>query len=158
MAVARIKMMYAVLFALPGIPLLYAGDERAVLNDYTYRTDEKRKNDSRWVNRIKTDWNNPCSFDSQKEIADAVKKLIAFRKNEPALDGAAVEFYDVQDSHVFAFRRTVLHVIANFSETPAVFFVNARSDECTDVLTGRQFAAKAGQHLGAYEVRWLKEL
>ena len=37
MALKRMKMMYATLFALPGIPLLYAGDERAVLNDYTYR-------------------------------------------------------------------------------------------------------------------------
>ena len=45
MAVERMKMMYAVLFALPGIPLLYAGDEKAVLNDYSYRDDPLKKED-----------------------------------------------------------------------------------------------------------------
>lgn len=56
MAVARMTMLYASLFALPGIPLLYAGDETATLNDYSYRDVKGKKDDSRWVNRIAADW------------------------------------------------------------------------------------------------------
>ena len=55
MTLVRMKMMYAVLFALPGIPLLYSGDEKALFNDYTYRHDPNKSYDSRWVHRIKRD-------------------------------------------------------------------------------------------------------
>ena len=81
MAVERIKMMYAVLFALPGIPLLYAGDERAVLNDYSYRDDPLKKDDSRWVHRIAD--RGPASgfrYASQKEVEASLREIIAARK------------------------------------------------------------------------------
>ncbi|HOC28600.1 MAG TPA: alpha-amylase family protein, partial [Treponemataceae bacterium] len=51
MAVRRIGMMCTVLISLPGIPLLYANDEIGVLNDYRYRSDPAKKDDSRWVHR-----------------------------------------------------------------------------------------------------------
>ncbi|MCR5763826.1 MAG: amylosucrase [Treponema sp.] len=157
MAVARIKMMYAAQFALPGIPLLYAGDEKAILNDYSYREDPTKRDDSRWVHRIKTDWNHSARFASQKEIADYLKDIIKVRQSEPMLGGENITFYDVQDSRVFAFRRDTIHVVINFSDSPARFMIDAWSENSTDLLTGRIFDNHLAQELEPYEVRWLKE-
>lgn len=158
MAVERMKMMYAVLFALPGIPLLYAGDEKAVLNDYSYRDDPLKKDDSRWVHRV-AECKSGSSFrySSQQEIADSLREIIAARKKEPLLGGQDVFFYDTQDSHVFAFRRGTVHVVANFSEQQACFRIDAWSKDSTDLLTGKVFDNQKPQVLDSYEVRWLKE-
>mgnify|MGYP002624661431 FL=1 len=157
MAVKRMKMMYAVLFALPGIPLLYAGDENAVFNDYSYKDDESKKEDSRWVHRIKTNWLENAKYKSQEEVSYFVKKVITLRKREKLLGGSEIFFYDTQDSHVFAFRRGTIHVVANFSENEAKFMIDAWSDESVDLLTGRVFKNHLVQVLEPYEVRWLKE-
>ena len=157
MAISRMKMMYAVQFALPGVPLLYAGDEKAVFNDYTYRDDASKKDDSRWVHRIKTDWSGKSEYKSQQIVADFVKKVISLRKEEPMLGGSEIFFYDVQDSGVFAFRRGTLHVVANFTDRPASFMIDAWSENSTDLLTGRNFWNHQKQLLSPYEVRWLKE-
>ena len=158
MALERMKMMYAVLFALPGIPLLYAGDEKAVFNDYSYRDDPAKRDDSRWVHRV-ADRGSGSGFcyASQKELADRLREIIAARKKEPMLGGQDVFFYDTQDSHVFAFRRGTIHVVANFSESPAGFRIDAWSASSTDLLSGRMFANHLPQELAPYEVRWLKE-
>ncbi|MBQ3687713.1 MAG: amylosucrase [Treponema sp.] len=158
MALERMKMMYAVLFALPGIPLLYAGDERAVFNDYSYRDDPAKRDDSRWVHRV-ADRGSGSGFcyASQKELADRLREIIVARKKEPMLGGQDVFFYDTQDSHVFAFRRGTIHVVANFSESPAGFRIDAWSASSTDLLSGRMFANHLPQELAPYEVRWLKE-
>ena len=163
MAVSRIKMLYALQMALPGIPLLYAGDEKAVLNDYSYRTDKAKKDDSRWVHRIKADWSGKaggeCAHEkeSQKEIARFVKDVIKKRAKEPLLSGSDISFYDVQDSHVFAFRRGTIHVIANFSESPSYFHCGAWREFSSDLLTGRRIRNYDTLLLKPYEVLWLKE-
>lgn len=157
MALARIKMMYAVVFALPGIPLLYANDEKAVFNDYSYRERDEQKDDSRWVHRIKTNWKGKL-IPAQKEVFDFVKKAIKLRKSEKMLGGTEISFYDTQDTAVFAFRRGTIHVVANFSERPAAFKIGAWAKESTDLLTGQKYENFYAQQLGPYEVRWLSEV
>ena len=157
MAVARLKMMYAVVFALPGIPLLYAGDEKAVFNDYSYRDRAEQKDDSRWVHRIKTDWNAKL-LPAQKEVNDFLKKVIKLRKHEKMLGGTEIFFYDVQDPAVFAFRRGTIHVVANFSERAASVKIDAWSKESKDLLTEKIYENYFSQQLGPYEVRWLSEV
>ena len=157
MALARIKMMYAVVLALPGIPLLYANDEKAVFNDYSYRERDEQKDDSRWVHRIKTNWKGKL-IPAQKEVFDFVKKAIKLRKSEKMLGGTEIAFYDTQDTAVFAFRRGTIHVVANFSERPAAFKIGAWAKESTDLLTGKKYENFYAQQLGPYEVRWLSEV
>ena len=157
MALARLKMMYGVVLALPGIPLLYANDEKAIFNDYSYREKNEQKDDSRWVHRIKTDWKAKL-LPGQKEVFEFLKNAIKARKKEKLLGGTEISFYDVQDPAVFAFRRGTIHVVANFSERPAAFKIDAWSKESTDLLSGQKYENYYAQQLGPYEVRWLSEL
>jgi len=56
LAVQRILMGHALIAALGGIPLIYMGDELAVLNDYSYRDVPEHAHDSRWIHRPRMDW------------------------------------------------------------------------------------------------------
>ncbi|MCR5126379.1 MAG: alpha-amylase family protein [Treponema sp.] len=156
MAMERMKMMYGVLFALPGLPLLYSGDEMALLNDYSYKKDKSKVSDSRWVHRIKIDWSKKL-LECQKNFSEYLKALIALRGNEEMLGGNDIFIYGVQNPHVFAFRRGTIHVVANFSETESDFWIDAWSPDSTDLLSGKTYSNRESLHLSPYEIRWLKE-
>ncbi|MCR5109099.1 MAG: alpha-amylase family protein [Lachnospiraceae bacterium] len=49
-------MLHAFLFTLSGIPILYSGDEIGQLNDYSYKDDPLKRQDSRYLHRGKFDW------------------------------------------------------------------------------------------------------
>ena len=55
-AIQRILLIHSVIMSAGGIPLLYLGDEIATLNDYSYKDDPAKKEDSRWVHRPTFDW------------------------------------------------------------------------------------------------------
>ncbi|MCK9171156.1 MAG: alpha-amylase family protein [Treponema sp.] len=147
MAVKRIVMIYTVLAALPGIPLIYSGDENAMINDYSYRADKSRKDDSRWVHRIP--FNKTAESDSwlsarQEKITAAIHKIIRGRKNEKLFGQAGIYFHNLQDSHVFGFTRFSdherIHIAANFSEQSCLYQIGDTT-----------------LHLGPYDVITLKE-
>lgn len=50
-AINKINMLHGIIMAFTGIPLIYAGDEIATLNDYSFLKDKNKKEDSRWINR-----------------------------------------------------------------------------------------------------------
>lgn len=157
MAVARIRMMYGLLFALPGLPLLYAGDEEAMLNDYSYKKNPSLAGDSRWVHRVQKDWNQKL-LPEQKTIRDEIKKMIKARAKEKLFAGSDVWFYDQQQPEIFAFCRSQkIHVAANFSERSLRFKIWSKTPELTDLLTGKKYSAQDPFVLEPYALLWLKE-
>jgi amylosucrase len=56
LAVQRILLGHALIASFGGIPLIYMGDELAMLNDYSYVGEPAHAHDSRWVHRPKMDW------------------------------------------------------------------------------------------------------
>ena len=55
-AIDRILLGHALIASFGGIPLIYMGDEIALLNDYSYSDDPAHAHDSRWVHRPHMDW------------------------------------------------------------------------------------------------------
>ena len=55
-AVQRILQGHALIACFGGIPLIYMGDELAMLNDYGYLTEPDHAHDSRWIHRPRMDW------------------------------------------------------------------------------------------------------
>ena len=61
LAVQRILLIHSVILSIGGIPLIYLGDETAMLNDYSYANDPAKAGDSRWVHRPFADWQRDAS-------------------------------------------------------------------------------------------------
>lgn len=57
LAIKRILLVHALILFKSGIPMLYSGDELAQLNDYSYKKDDHKARDSRWLHRPFFDWN-----------------------------------------------------------------------------------------------------
>ena len=55
-AVQRMLMGHALIASFGGIPLIYMGDELALLNDHSYRDRPDHAHDSRWIHRPQMDW------------------------------------------------------------------------------------------------------
>ena len=132
LALARILLIHAVVLTIGGIPLIYLGDELAILNDYTYRDDPTRVNDSRWVHRPSTHWRNAGQrFEESTPTAriyTGLQKIIAMRKAHAVFAGHETEIIDTGNPHVLGFLK--IHAgervlaLANFSEDTQVIPTN----------------------------------
>ncbi|TLF46662.1 alpha-amylase family protein [Maribacter aurantiacus] len=124
-AVDKIIMMHGIILSFGGIPLIYAGDEIATLNDYSFLKDEDFKNDSRWVNRPKQDWEVVKKLDTSNGPASIVyktlRKMIAIRKDQEVFaDHNNTVIHDTPNPHIFVFERKdagkSIWVFSNFDE------------------------------------------
>jgi amylosucrase len=121
MAVRRWILIHSVIMSAGGIPLIYLGDEIAMLNDYTYIHDEHKRDDARWVHRPAFDWARAAERDKPATVIgrvfQALRRLIAIRKRTPALGQTASTFFATGNVHVLGYvRGGQLLVLANFSE------------------------------------------
>ncbi len=151
LAVRRILLIHAVILTVGGIPLLYLGDEIGTLNDYTYRNDPRKLNDSRWVHRPAADWQrmqrrgDPHTIEGR--VYQGLQRLIALRKNCPALADGLLQGMDTGSSRVLGYLRVHAGgqalILANFSEQEQVIPANllrlyGLSYHFTDRVTGAE--------------------
>lgn len=109
-ALQKIKMMHSIILAYGGIPLIYAGDEIGTLNDYSYKKDASKKQDSRWVNRPKQDWEVIAKLPKKEghefEIFSAIKQLIQIRKSHSIFaDNNNLLLHEHENPHLLIFER-----------------------------------------------------
>ena len=168
LAIKRIALMYSVIYGIGGIPLLYLGDEIAVLNDYSFRDDPHHHDDSRWVQRPRF---NDEMFAAAREVGspqhqlfETIKRLGALRQQEPVLGGHDTAFIDMLDPALFSYVRhhqgETLLALHNFSENSlsidaAIARDNVGSDGWTDLLSGMVIEPHNELLLDPYQVYWL---
>jgi amylosucrase len=88
LAVQRILMGHALIAAYGGIPLIYMGDEIALLNDYSYRDVPEHAHDSRWIHRPRMDWAVAQMADGPgARVLAGVRHILARRAAVDALHG-----------------------------------------------------------------------
>ena len=170
-AVARINLLRSIMISVGGIPLIYLGDEWGMLNDYTYLSDARKASDSRWVHRSRQRWesNNRQGMTD----ADAIQwrfftelaRLIALRKELPALRNGNMEVIDTANDHLFGFIRQYgdqkLLIINNFSEHPQVISQMSLNratlaSRFTDRVTDRVIPSGSGLTLAPHQFVWLE--
>jgi amylosucrase len=126
LALERLLMAHALVLGYGGIPLIYMGDELAMLNDPSYLQNPEMAADNRWMHRPKMDWaraehakNNPSSVEGR--MYHGLKKLIEARVRTPHLH-ASFETNVLESRHpsVFVIERPhptgSLIGLYNFSE------------------------------------------
>lgn len=169
-AVKRLLLLHTVMLGFGGIPLLYMGDELALLNDYSYAETPEYAADNRWVHRPRMNWNLAAQavHDTGTPAGRMyawIQKLIGVRQNTPHLH-ASVESRAIPspDPCVLLLRRdhplgTMLQVY-NFSENriqfPAQTLREQLGEHAVDRLTGSAFTFQRPQVvLEPYRALWL---
>ncbi|TXN37892.1 alpha amylase [Flagellimonas hymeniacidonis] len=174
-AVSKIILLYGIILAYGGIPMIYAGDEIAMPNDYSFTEDESKKEDSRWVNRPKQNWEVIASLNSgkgpQSIIFHTLKKLIGIRKKNPVFaDHNNLTLHHTGNHHMLVFERTGnakngLLAICNFDEKHQViepswikklgYFAKG---EPKDLVSDEKVNLKSGLlEIKPYQLLWLKK-
>ena len=84
-------MGHALIAGFGGIPLVYMGDELAMLNDRAYLDDPDHAHDSRWIHRPRMDWaaaaDRHTADTPSARVFRGVKHILARRAATPALHG-----------------------------------------------------------------------
>jgi len=168
LAIRRILLIHSVILSVGGIPLIYLGDEIGTLNDYSYRGDPAKANDSRWVHRPAMRWeraacrHDPSSLEGR--IYAGLRRLIALRQQHPVFTAGSLQVLDTGSDHVLAYHCARggerLIVAANFSEQPQVvggqyLWPALAGAPAVDLLTGQLHAAPQDLPLAPYEFVWL---
>ncbi|MBN1484014.1 MAG: alpha-glucosidase C-terminal domain-containing protein [Chloroflexia bacterium] len=169
LAIRRILLVHSVILSIGGIPLLYLGDEVGALNDYGYRSDPARADDSRWVHRPAADWSRLARrVDGETvegRIYGRLRRLIELRRQHAALAGGDTEMLYLGNDHVFGYVRQNqgqrLLVLANFSEREQSLPANelrlhGLSYTLTDLVSGQQVSSDRDLLLEAYRFVWLQ--
>ncbi len=140
----QIKAIYAMLFAMPGIPCIYYGSEWGQTGDKHQGDDALRPSIDEAV------WN---------EITDFVASLIKIRKNSKALNFGNYFNLQIQNKYLVLERkcddeRVIVMVNASDQEHHAHF--NANCGTGTNLLTGEMHDFGAGSKIHPYEVKFIK--
>ena len=110
LAVQRILLGHALIAGFGGIPLIYMGDELAMLNDRGYVDVPEHAHDSRWIHRPRMDWHAAAYRHSDDgalgQVFRGVKEILARRRATPALHaGYPVQVVDAGLAGLFGFVR-----------------------------------------------------
>lgn len=130
LACARLELLYAVVYAFGGIPLLYMGDELGLCNDTAFLDDPAKRDDNRWMHRPRMDWSvadrrqTPGTLEAR--LFELFVALGRDRASIGALSAASrLEVHESPDPLVFCFTRAhpahgTFTMVANFGHRTAV--------------------------------------
>jgi amylosucrase len=139
---------------MPGLPLVYLGDEIAHLNDYSYLEHPEKVHDSRWVHRFSPEWidgSTPAMTREGEKIFTALKEFAKLRMDYPALYQGDFELKTSSHPSILAFIRRLgsqwVLIVANFSDSSLVLSTNelrlySGSESLKDLLTGESLPGR----------------
>lgn len=128
-AIKRIKLLHSVILSMPGVPLInyIGGDDRGQINDYSYLQDDAKKDDSRWLHRLKRDMDfkqrDTAEISAMDQLYTAMADFARTRVEEmPAFGGGRTQLIETGKDPVLGFIRQndqqKAMVLANFSDKP----------------------------------------
>ncbi|MEO7286722.1 MAG: alpha-amylase, partial [Jatrophihabitantaceae bacterium] len=110
LALRRLESMYSVAFSFGGIPLVYMGDELAMMNDLGFADEPGHGVDNRWLHRPRMDWSlaqrrtEPASVPGRAHAA--LRALATARRGQPSLrSNATTRLVDGPDRQLLSYLR-----------------------------------------------------
>ncbi len=137
--------LHAMMFMQTGIPMLYSGDELAQVNDYSYKEDPKKADDSRYLHRGRLRWEQAEHMHDletpEGKVFCGMNALVALRGTSPAFGTEAdVWTLDTGDEGLLAVGRYAqgqkIIGVFNFTEWEKKVTFPHDPGEFTDMLTG----------------------
>lgn len=126
-AVDRILLGHALIASFGGIPLIYMGDELAMMNDHGYRDVPEHAHDSRWINRPAMDWDRAARASADPDtpegrVLHGTRAILTARRSCDRLHGGhPTEILDCGNAALLAFARRApqggILCLFNFTES-----------------------------------------
>ncbi|WP_424932542.1 alpha-amylase family protein [Amaricoccus macauensis] len=126
-AIDRILMGHALIASYGGVPLVYMGDEIALLNDYSYHDVADLAHDSRWLHRPRMDWERVSAAQADRgspegRVLSGLREIFARRAACLELHARhPTEILHTGNAQLFAFARRAptgaMVCVFNFAET-----------------------------------------
>jgi amylosucrase len=168
-AIERLLLAYSLILSWDGIPLIYMGDELALLNDRGYLERLELSGDNRWMHRPEMPWDRAALRHIEESVEAQVYgelvRMIKARKATPQLHASSpVEVIEQANPRIFVHVRPHplgdLVAIHSFSEHPQVISSEVIWQRGifrpTDRISGRIFDAGDGWlRLDPYARLWL---
>jgi len=169
LAIRRVLLLYNLIFAFGGIPLLYMGDEIGLLNDRSFLDDPDLAGDNRWMHRPPMDWRRAAErtdwWSPVGRVFNGLQAMLAARRRTAAFHAQAGAYpVWTHNDAVFGLLRDSprgrVLALANFSERSQTvpgyrlheMYFGGR---LIDRLTGRAMESAPGLTLEPYEALWL---
>ncbi len=165
-AFARYELMHRIIYAIPGMPLIYSGDEWLQLNDYQHAKDPT-KTDGRWLHRPVFSWEkveHRLQAPHSTRAFEFIKSLNRLRQQDARFSSESdMHVLEVNNHTIFAFvrdKKKPLYCLFNFSEfTQTVMISNWKdgTQKFTDILTKKEkIVFDKYIHLNPYEAVYLE--
>ncbi len=157
-------MLHAYMFMQSGIPVLYSGDEVGQVNDYTYKKDPDKAEDSRYIHRGAMDWKLAELIRDKTSVPARIfsrlDQLEKIRKSEKVFTCQADTWtIDTFDASVLCIGRYYegekIIGIFNFSEYDKTAWINETDGIYTDMISGEKRKA-AGVDIPACGFLYMK--
>lgn len=158
-------MLHGYMLTQSGIPMIYSGDEIGQLNDYSYKNDERKADDSRYIHRGSFSWEAAAlrrkEGSIQNRLFAGIRRMEDIRKsNKVFLNEAEVSTRDTYDSSVLCLVRELagekLIGLFNFAPWGKTAWIN-EDGMYEDLLSGETLEAK-GVWMPGYGIRWMKRM
>ena len=159
-------MLHAYMFMQSGIPVLYSGDEIGQINDYGYKKDKNKVQDSRYLHRGAFLWENAKKISDittvEGRLFSALDKLEKIRKTEKAFvsnaDTWTIETYERELLCIGRYYEGEKIIgIFNFSEHDKTAWINETDGMYVDLISARKMEAR-GVDIPAYGFYYLKKI
>lgn len=164
-AVRQDLMLHAYMFMQSGIPVLYSGDEIGQVNDYTYKEDPDKAEDSRYIHRGAMKWDlagNVMDMDTvEGKIFQGLDKLEKIRKTEKVfVSNADTWTIETWDKSVLCIGRYFeghkIIGLFNFSEYDKTAWINETDGDYVELISGNEMQP-IGVNIPAYGYYYLKK-
>ena len=158
-------MLHAYMFTQSGIPVLYSGDEIGQVNDYTYKDDPYKAEDSRYIHRGAMNWELAGNIRDDSTVEGKIFQGLAcleqIRKSEKVfVAGADMWTIDTGDGSVLGIGRSFdgdkMIGLFNFSEYDRTVRIGETGGTYTEMLSGEE-TDLAEISIPAYGFFWYKE-
>jgi glycosidase len=140
----HLKLMYAFIFGMPGIPIIYYGSEWGVKGDKSQGDPALRPAFD------KPEWN---------ELTDIIAKMAEAKKNSKALNYGGFRSVVLQNKHCI-FERNAgderVLVAINMDSNPVTCHFDAGCGQATDLISGNIHDFGGGSELPPYSVQFWK--
>ena len=159
-AIQRDLMLHAMMLFQSGIPVLYSGDEIGQLNDWDYKDDPNKVQDSRYLHRGKMPWDLAARINdadsNEAKIFEGLNKLEQLRKSHKAFSSQADFWtFDTGSDQVLGLGRWLDGelVLGLFHFGDVTHTVTLPEGTYTDLLTAESLSGQITLAPGAY--KWL---